>query len=94
MLLSLFLLISLDFGTGGENVEVIGTQEFLGDPSFGTATTYLYKVRTYCTCTMCAAKCVIYLYRGNGFLRLWKTDGIRRNSILKRKKTKKGGHQY
>jgi hypothetical protein len=34
----------LDFGSGGENVEVVETKEFIGDPSLGTGTTYLYKV--------------------------------------------------
>ena len=35
-----------DFGAGGESVEVVESQEFIGDPAFGTATTYLHKVRT------------------------------------------------
>ena len=38
------LVLFVDFGSGGENVEVVETKEFIGDPSLGTGTTYLYKV--------------------------------------------------
>ena len=39
-----------DFGAGGESVEVVESQEFIGDPAFGTATTYLHKVRPSVCC--------------------------------------------
>ncbi len=35
-----------DFGASGEHVEIVETQEFVGDPAFGTATTQLHRVRT------------------------------------------------
>ena len=35
---------SLDFGASGEHVEVAETQEYEGDPAFGTATTQLHRV--------------------------------------------------
>ena len=37
-------LCSPDFGASGEHVEVAETQEFVGDPAFGTATTQLHQV--------------------------------------------------
>ena len=35
---------SPDFGGGGEEVEVVEVQEYVGDPAYGTATTQLHKV--------------------------------------------------
>ena len=37
----------LDFGATGEEVEIVESDEFVGDPAFGTATTQLHKV-LYC----------------------------------------------
>ena len=34
----------MDFGATGEQVEVVESREFVGDPAFGTATTELHKV--------------------------------------------------
>ena len=34
----------MDFGASGEQVKVVESEEFVGDPAFGTATTQLHKV--------------------------------------------------
>ena len=34
----------LDFGASGEEVGIVSSDEFVGDPAFGTATTQLHKV--------------------------------------------------
>ncbi len=34
----------LDFGATGEEVKIVESHEFVGDPAFGTATTQLHKV--------------------------------------------------
>ena len=39
-----------DFGGGGEEVEVVEVQEYVGDPAYGTATTQLHKVRVAAAC--------------------------------------------
>ena len=39
----------MDFGASGERVEVEESQEFVGDPAFGTATTELHRVSRVCT---------------------------------------------
>ena len=33
-----------DFGASGEHVEIVESEEFVGDPAFGTATTQIHKV--------------------------------------------------
>ena len=35
-----------DFGGGGEEVEIVEVQEYVGDPAYGTATTQLHKAWT------------------------------------------------
>lgn len=35
----------LDYGGSGEHVEIIDTENYVGDPAFNTATTQLYTVR-------------------------------------------------
>eukprot|EP00731_Ephydatia_muelleri_P023466 Em0015g1049a len=34
----------LDFGASGEHVEIVESEEFVGDPAFGTATTQIHKI--------------------------------------------------
>ena len=44
----LHVFFSPDFGGGGEEVEVVEVQEYVGDPAYGTATTQLHKVTEAC----------------------------------------------
>ena len=45
----------LDIGASGEHVEVVESEEFVGDPAFGTATTQLHRVSRIII--ICIIKC-------------------------------------